>query len=319
VLAEGATSSEHPAAVYLAGLAPGSRRTMREALDAIAGLLSQGRADALALDWAALRFQHTAAIRSRLAERYSPATANKMLSALRGVLKAAWRLGTMTAEDYARAVDLKTVSGNALPKGRALTIAEIGVLLEACATDGTAAGARDSAIIALMRAAGLRRAEVCGLTLADYDPEAGTLIVMGKRTKKRELPIANGTAEALADWVKARGPAPGPLFCPVNRGGRVVVRRMHPEAVFAALRKRAGQAGVRGVSPHDFRRTFVSDLLDAGADIVTVQKLAGHANVQTTARYDRRGEVAKRKAVELLRVPYRGREPMKLAEQTQKE
>ena len=79
---------------------------MHAALDKIAALEGQ---EAFTLNWAALRYQHTLAIRARLAADYAPATANKLLSALRGVLKEAWRLGQMSAEDYQRAVDLENI------------------------------------------------------------------------------------------------------------------------------------------------------------------------------------------------------------------
>ncbi len=75
---------------------------------------------------------------------------------------------------------------------------------------------------------------------------------------------------------------------------------MTPQAVLLIVQKRANQASVDSFSPHDFRRTFCSDLLDAGVDIVTVQKLAGHASPVTTAKYDRRGEETKRLAVQRL-------------------
>src|SRR5687768_14287236 len=106
-------ASENAAAVYLASLTSAhSRRNMRRDLDTMAAALSGNRADAFSLEWGVLRFQHTAAVRAVLAERYSPATANHMLSALRGVLKTAWKLGQMSAEDYHRAADIRSVAGS---------------------------------------------------------------------------------------------------------------------------------------------------------------------------------------------------------------
>ncbi|MBI5931942.1 MAG: tyrosine-type recombinase/integrase, partial [Chloroflexi bacterium] len=78
------------------------------------------------------------------------------------------------------------------------------------------------------------------------------------------------------------------LFYAVNKGGRVIEQAITRQAIFKICSKRTLEAKIPDFSPHDFRRTFVGDLLDAGADIVTVKDLAGHASIQTTARYDRR-------------------------------
>jgi len=191
------TSSPHPidrnpAAVYLAGLGLGSRRSQAAALAKIANLLT-GSPDILACNWAALRFQHTAAIRAKLAAQYAPATVNRILCALRGTLKAAWRLELMTAEDYHRARDLEGARGEALPAGRALSPGEIGALMQACELDTTPAGVRDAALIACLYPGGLRREEVVRLDLGDYSPGDGALTVRhGKRNKARhEQPTRN--------------------------------------------------------------------------------------------------------------------------------
>ncbi|MDQ5822697.1 MAG: tyrosine-type recombinase/integrase [Chloroflexota bacterium] len=297
-------SDQHPAAVYLARLAPGSRRTMSEALDLVAGILTSNRCDMQSLDWSALRYQHTAAVRSVLADLYAPATANKMLAALRGVLREAWRLGQVSAEDYHRAADLPSVRGTTPPRGRALDGDELGQLFARCVLDKSPAGLRDAAMLAVLYGCGLRRSELVGLDVSDYVAKDGALHVRsGKGNKARTNYATGGARNALEAWLKARGKEAGALFCPVNKAGQITVRRLTDQAVRKILLKRAKEAGVEHFSPHDLRRTMIGDLLDAGADISTVQRLAGHANVTTTARYDRRGEAAKRKAAELLSVP----------------
>lgn len=294
-----------PAAVYLARLAPGSRRAQAGALAWLAREASGGTCGPEDLPWHELRYEHTQALRARLAERYAPATANRHLAALRGVLHQVWRLGLMDAETYHRATDLERVRGARVPAGRSLAMAELAALFEVCGRDCSPAGARDAALLSVLYGGGLRRAEAASLDLADWTPTSGELRVRGKGSKERLVYATNGGRAALEAWVAVRGDAPGALLCPVDRCGRIEVRGLSEQSIYAALARRADEAGVAAFSPHDLRRTFISDALDAGADVSAVQALAGHANPGTTTRYDRRGERAKQRAAALLHVPYR--------------
>lgn len=298
--------STNPAAVYLASLSASSRRPMRQALNRIAEILTSGRVvDCLALDWSQVRYQHAAAVQAALKDQLAPATVNHMITALRGVLRQAWVLGKMSADDYRMACEVKPVRGDRLPAGRELDPGELRALLDACARESGPAGVRDAAIISLMYAAGLRREEVVGLDLNHFEQLTGRLVVMrGKGNKQRATFVSNGAADALSDWIQLRGLDPGPLFWPINKGGKLYARRMTAQAIYNLLARCATDAKVKDFSPHDLRRTFVSDLLEAGADIAVVARMAGHASVNTTARYDRRPEQAKQKAAGLLHVPY---------------
>ncbi|HMN31630.1 MAG TPA: hypothetical protein PKE45_26010, partial [Caldilineaceae bacterium] len=92
---------QHPAIVYLASLSVSPRRPQATALAAVAAILTGGRCAALQLPWQRLRFVHTNAVRATLAERYAPATANRYLAALRGVLKACWQLDLIDQQTLA--------------------------------------------------------------------------------------------------------------------------------------------------------------------------------------------------------------------------
>ena len=292
--------TQHPAGVYLASLSPGSVVTMRQSLNTMASLLTRGECDAFTLDWSKLRYQHTAALFASLKQRYAPTTVNKMLCALKQVLKQALRLNLIDPIDYSHAVDLPNMRVSGKTRGRALTRSEITRIMEVCQSHSPI-DVRDTALIAILRGTGLRRAEVVKLDLEDFDVSSGEVRVrLGKGGKDRIVYLPRNAIAYVSHWLKLRGFMPGPLLCPINKGGKLQMRGMCPDAVLKILKKRALQAGVDEFSPHDFRRTFCSDLLDAQVDIVTVQKLAGHASPVTTAKYDRRGEETKKRAVQKL-------------------
>jgi site-specific recombinase XerC len=222
----------NPANVYIKRHAPTSQRVLGSDLDRIAGLLTDDRYDAETLDWSQLRYQHTAAVRAMFADgRYAPATANRMLSALRGVLKECWRLQLMSAEDYQRAADLQAVRGSRLPRGHALKKGDVRALFDRLSADDQALSRRDTAILAIQCGAGLRRAEIADLDLDDVDRDTWMLRVRGKGNKERTAYLPDGARLALAEWLDVRDEQPGPLFWPVGKTGVPRSGRLTSQAI----------------------------------------------------------------------------------------
>ncbi|MBB4915132.1 tyrosine-type recombinase/integrase [Streptosporangium saharense] len=300
-----------PYLVYLDSLtSPESRRAMRGCLDRLAALVSGGQATGgEGQPWHLLRYEHTVRLRTLMTERgWSPAYVNKHLVALRRVLREAWRLGQMTAEEYQRAADLPTVEHTRLPAGRHVPAEVVGAALAACDEDPSPAGIRDAALLAVLYSTGCRRAEIAGMTLDDYDPGARSLRVRGKRDKERLVYLTPEAVGRLERWLAVRRHPAGALFCPIGRYGSLRTTKTGPapmtgQAVADVLARRLAQAGASPRTPHDFRRTFIGELLDAGVDLATAQALVGHSSPATTARYDRRPERRRREAVDRLTLP----------------
>lgn len=321
--------SQNPAFAYLASLSEGSRRAMRQALASIVLLasgeempkLKRGEAEGVqngliaSFGWHQLTPAHVTAIRGALAEKFAHKTANKTLAALRGTIRQSWRAGYIDAETMQRMIDFKPVPGQNASQavGRSLTAGELMMLINECRADSSPAGVRDMAIIAVAYFGGLRRSEIATINVEDYNVDTAVLTVTGKRNKTRTVPVPLASDEINA-WLEIRGQHNGPMFVSVERGGvkksgdwwgyKLGETAITDQAIYTIFQKRAEDAGVKKFSPHDMRRTFVSDMLDAGVDLGTASAMAGHANPATTARYDRNTERRKDAAARKMTKPW---------------
>ncbi|HBO34259.1 MAG TPA: hypothetical protein DD636_05925 [Anaerolineaceae bacterium] len=150
---------------------------------------------------------------------------------------------------------------------------------------------------------GIRRQEVVDLNLSDFITKENKLRILGKGSKQREVFLSEDASSALESWLAQRGRRLGPLFTRVTKGGKVKLERLSAQAIYYVLKTRQKQAGLESFTPHDLRRTTITDLLSADVDVLTVSAIAGHNSSDTTRRYDRRSEESKRQAVERLRSP----------------
>jgi integrase len=152
---------------------------------------------------------------------------------------------------------------------------------------------------------GLRRGEVVALDLEDYQRENSIIVVRsGKGRRYREVPVSQSVCEALDDYLSLRGYEDGPLLYAIKWRDKFDRRRLNGDTIWGIVCKRYTEAGIDPISPHDCRRTFITDVLNAGADLGIASKLVGHRSLETTSLYDRRDLSTLRDAVETVNVPY---------------
>jgi integrase/recombinase XerC len=140
--------------------------------------------------------------------------------------------------------------------------------------------ARDLAIMELFYSSGLRLAELVSLNVADIDPYSENVRVLGKGRKERICPVGAPALEAIQHYRHQARVESGPLFVSKLR------RRISARSVWLLLKKYLRHTSIPiSLSPHKLRHTFATHLLDAGADLRSVQSLLGHASLSTTQIY----------------------------------
>jgi integrase/recombinase XerC len=144
---------------------------------------------------------------------------------------------------------------------------------------------RDRAILELLYGSGLRVSEVTSLRREDLDLEGARVLVRGKGSKERRVPVSDDAVAAVGAWLAEGRPllgvgADGPLFCNRRR------KPMSARDVRAMVHGYAGRLlPGRRIGPHTLRHSYATHLLEGGADIRAVQELLGHSSVATTQRY----------------------------------
>ena len=164
-----------------------------------------------------------------------------------------------------------------------LSVDEVAAIIDSVNTTGWN-GVRDRAILEVLYGSGLRVSELCGLNISEVYLEEGFMRIIGKGDKERIVPVGGAEADALTEWLAVRpDPAPGcddVLF--LNRFGKPLSR----VSVFNMIKKQAVLAGVRKeISPHTFRHSFATHLIENGADLRVVQEMLGHESILTTELY----------------------------------
>ena len=173
--------------------------------------------------------------------------------------------------------------GRALPKP--ISISQVRRLLEEPTKESKPEAKRDTAILHLLYASGMRVSELVSLNLNDIDIGGGFVRCFGKGHKERLIPIAPRAAQVVDEYVKEARPrlvhSQDELSLFVNARGERLTR----QGLWQILKEYAKSAELEGITPHTLRHSFATHMLSGGADLRSVQELLGHANISTTQVY----------------------------------
>jgi len=173
--------------------------------------------------------------------------------------------------------------GRALPKP--ISISQVRRLLEEPTKESKPEAKRDTAILHLLYASGMRVSELVSLNLNDIDIGGGFVRCFGKGHKERLIPIAPRAAQVVDEYVKESRPrlvhSQDELSLFVNARGERLTR----QGLWQILKEYAKSAELEGITPHTLRHSFATHMLSGGADLRSVQELLGHANISTTQVY----------------------------------
>lgn len=302
---EGSLLSTHnPLTLYLQRLAASSQMTMRYILQDAADRLGYQDTNIDEIPWQQLGAADVIALVATLREDgYAPNTSSLYVNALRGVMNEARRLGLISQEHLLNMRSVKGINGTRLSQGRNLKRTLIRDLMAVCAADPRPQGIRDAAIIAVLYGSGMRKSESVNLDLNQVNFTERSLQVLGKGNKQLIKYAPVWVFDKLHDWLRLRRSElvetqqdDSFLFNRIRRGGHITRDRISKHAIYYITRQRGLEIGIQ-IMPHDFRRSFITRIIEEH-DLSIAQKLAHHANIQTTANYDVRDDNERRRAVD---------------------
>jgi site-specific recombinase XerD len=289
----------NPAELYIQTLdSPVSIKNVTYALNHISLMLS-GKQCLKSFDWTTLTYQKLTLLKSQYIKKgLSPNSINTYLALIKGVCREAWKTDLMTTDCYMMIKEVKRVKSVKLCSGRSLGHKEIKKMVTHYQNLKTPIGYRNAAIFALTYGAGLRVAELCNLTVNDYD---GTVLTLtGKGNKEAIIPIPSFISEILDCWLRYLKNDAYYIFVRIARYGVIHNSNISPKSVRHVCNVARDTLAMAHFSPHDLRRSFATNLIEIGIDLFTVQNLMRHTSMETTRRYDMRGEETKKAAVEML-------------------